>query len=72
MKTHGFILILSSLRYAALKQFVIKMRINRANARQIRIKSFPSRTRQDLISISISFEIIHALECKTITTSGQG
>jgi hypothetical protein len=27
-------------RYAALKQFVIKMRINRANARQIRIKSF--------------------------------
>jgi hypothetical protein len=40
MKTHGFILILSSLRYAALKQFVIKMRINRANARQIRIKSF--------------------------------
>jgi hypothetical protein len=60
MKTHGFNLIEFE-RYAALKQFVIKMRINRANARQIRIKSFPSRTRQDLISISISFEIIHAL-----------
>jgi hypothetical protein len=70
MKTHGFILVLSSLGYAALKQFVIKMRVNRANAIQVRIKSFPSRTRQVLISISISFEIIHALECKTITTSG--
>jgi hypothetical protein len=51
---------LIKLEYAALKQFVIKMRVNRANGIQVKFKSFPSRT-QVLISISISFEIIHAL-----------
>jgi hypothetical protein len=50
---------LIKLGYAALKQFVIKMRVNRANGIQVKLNLFHQEL-PSLISISISFEIIHA------------